>query len=86
MGLSRQRERAVAIQRYRVDGVDRMLVPMWLNARRVVDVRGSLPTWSFGRTSTGVLNCHRLGLLGPGPRRRCRRDPVLVAPVPISHT
>jgi hypothetical protein len=40
MGLSRQRERAVAIQRYRVDGVDRMLVPMWLNARRVVDVRG----------------------------------------------
>jgi hypothetical protein len=54
---------AVAIQRYRADGVDRMLVPMWLNSQRVADTRGIAaasvvwqgiyrstklsPTWSF---------------------------------------
>ncbi|WP_317627356.1 RES family NAD+ phosphorylase [Rhodalgimonas zhirmunskyi] len=31
---------AVAIQRYLTDGQARMLVPMWLEARRVVDHRG----------------------------------------------
>ena len=32
---------AVAIQRYLVDGVPRVLVPMWLNAERVADERGN---------------------------------------------
>jgi len=31
----------VAIQRYLGDGVARMLVPMWLDAARVADVRGN---------------------------------------------
>lgn len=54
---------AVAIQRYLVDGISRVLVPMWLDARPVVDERGNLsasivwqdiraagkpsPTWQF---------------------------------------
>uniref|UniRef100_UPI0025E02B4D RES family NAD+ phosphorylase n=1 Tax=Sphingomonas sp. TaxID=28214 RepID=UPI0025E02B4D len=53
----------VAVQRYLTDGVDRMLVPMWLNVQHVADIRGiaaasivwqdiyhddqSSPTWSF---------------------------------------
>lgn len=32
---------AVAIQRYLVDGVPRVLVPMWLNASAVADERGN---------------------------------------------
>jgi RES domain-containing protein len=31
---------AVAIKRYLVDGIERVLVPMWLDAPSVVDIRG----------------------------------------------
>jgi len=31
----------VAIQRYLADGAERMLVPMWLAAERVADIRGN---------------------------------------------
>ena len=57
----------VAIQRYLADGVDRMLVPMWLDAQHVADIRGIAaasivwqdisqneqpsPTWSFSDTA-----------------------------------